>query len=209
MNFRILFGLLALVGLGSALAIAQEIRGSGTNSSSSGSNVNLVGINGSVPVTGSGTATGALRVELPTNGTGVVGLNAGTNSIGSVAQVASPVALGPNGASGAALANVQTSAVATSLTLKSSAGNLYGVQATVGATSGYLMLVDSATLPAASGAVTPKLCLAVGTTSTVGFQAPGGVPVRFGSGIQAVFSTNGCFLLAAGSATAFLSGQVQ
>lgn len=32
--------------------------------------------------TGSGTATGAIRVELPTNGTGVVGLNAGTNAIG-------------------------------------------------------------------------------------------------------------------------------
>lgn len=32
--------------------------------------------------TGSGTATGALRVELPTNGTGTVGLNAGTNAIG-------------------------------------------------------------------------------------------------------------------------------
>lgn len=34
--------------------------------------------------TGSGTATGAIRVELPTNGTGVVGLNAGTNNIGDV-----------------------------------------------------------------------------------------------------------------------------
>ena len=31
---------------------------------------------------GSGTATNALRVELPTNGTGTVGLNAGTNAIG-------------------------------------------------------------------------------------------------------------------------------
>lgn len=39
---------------------------------------------------GSGTATGALRVELPTNGTGVVGLNAGTNTIGTVNTV-SPV----------------------------------------------------------------------------------------------------------------------
>lgn len=37
--------------------------------------------------TGAGTATGALRVELPTNGTGVVGLNAGTNRIGSVRPV--------------------------------------------------------------------------------------------------------------------------
>lgn len=34
--------------------------------------------------TGSGTATGALRVELPTNGTGVVGLNAGSQIIGKV-----------------------------------------------------------------------------------------------------------------------------
>lgn len=36
----------------------------------------------SYATTGSGTATGALRVELPTNGTGTVGLNAGTNAIG-------------------------------------------------------------------------------------------------------------------------------
>lgn len=34
--------------------------------------------------TGSGTSTGALRVELPTNGTGVVGLNAGSNLVGKV-----------------------------------------------------------------------------------------------------------------------------
>lgn len=46
--------------------------------------VNLVGINGAAPVTGSGTATGALRVELPTNGTGKVGLNAGTADVGNV-----------------------------------------------------------------------------------------------------------------------------
>lgn len=35
-------------------------------------------------LSGSGTATGAIRVELPTNGTGVVGLNAGTAVIGHV-----------------------------------------------------------------------------------------------------------------------------
>lgn len=39
----------------------------------------------SYATTGSGTATGALRVELSTNGTGVVGLNAGTNAIGKLA----------------------------------------------------------------------------------------------------------------------------
>lgn len=41
--------------------------------------------------TGSGTATGALRVELPTNGTGVVGLNAGSNTIGSIASITTSV----------------------------------------------------------------------------------------------------------------------
>jgi hypothetical protein len=41
--------------------------------------------NGTQPVTGSGNATGALRVELANNGTGLVGLNAGTNMIGKLA----------------------------------------------------------------------------------------------------------------------------
>lgn len=40
---------------------------------------------GTAVVTGSGTATGALRVELANNGTGLVGLNAGTNAIGKLA----------------------------------------------------------------------------------------------------------------------------
>lgn len=44
-------------------------------------NVNM-NVAGTDVVSGSGNATGALRVELPTNGTGVVGLNAGTNAIG-------------------------------------------------------------------------------------------------------------------------------
>lgn len=39
----------------------------------------------SYATTGSGTATGALRVELANNGTGLVGLNAGTNAIGKLA----------------------------------------------------------------------------------------------------------------------------
>lgn len=46
--------------------------------------VNLAQVAGATVTTGSGTATGAIRVELPTNGTGVVGLAAGTNVIGYV-----------------------------------------------------------------------------------------------------------------------------
>ena len=59
--------------------------------------------------TGSGTATGALRVELPTNGTGTVGLNAGTNNIGDVDVLTLPVAFN----SGAASATTQRVITAT------------------------------------------------------------------------------------------------
>lgn len=44
--------------------------------------------------TGSGTATGAIRVELPTNGTGLVGLNTGTNSIGKLSDITTSVVPG-------------------------------------------------------------------------------------------------------------------
>jgi hypothetical protein len=73
---------------GSAAAGVQTIQGIasmtpvqvGDNSSSLS-----VDWNGTQPVTGSGNATGALRVELANNGTGLVGLNAGTNAIGKLA----------------------------------------------------------------------------------------------------------------------------
>lgn len=48
------------------------------------SNVNIAQVAGATVATGHGTAAGALRVELPTDGTGVVGLNASSNIIGNV-----------------------------------------------------------------------------------------------------------------------------
>lgn len=45
---------------------------------------NIAQVDGRDVQTGHGTAAGTLRVELPTDGTGVVGLNAGTNAIGNV-----------------------------------------------------------------------------------------------------------------------------
>jgi len=43
-------------------------------------------VNGSAVATGNGTASGSIRVALPTDGTGVVGLNAGTNLVGKVSS---------------------------------------------------------------------------------------------------------------------------
>lgn len=48
----------------------------------------------SYATTGSGTATGALRVEIANNGTGVVGLNTGTNSIGKISDITTSVVPG-------------------------------------------------------------------------------------------------------------------
>lgn len=58
---------------------------------------------------GSGNATGALRVELANNGTGLVGLNAGTNNIGDVDVLTLPVAFN----SGATSATTQRTITAT------------------------------------------------------------------------------------------------
>ena len=64
--------------------------------------VNVADAGGSLTVdyatTGSGTATGALRVELPTNGTGVVGLNAGSNTVGNIGTVTTSVTPGTSAA---------------------------------------------------------------------------------------------------------------
>lgn len=49
--------------------------------------VNIAQIAGATVATGHGVAATALRVELPTDGTGVVGLNAGTNNIGKTTTV--------------------------------------------------------------------------------------------------------------------------
>lgn len=48
----------------------------------------------SYATTGHGTASGSLRVELPTDGTGVLGLNAGTNSIGKISDITTSVVPG-------------------------------------------------------------------------------------------------------------------
>jgi hypothetical protein len=56
--------------------------------------VNVTQFSGTTAVNGSGNATGALRVELPTNGTGVVGLNTGTNSIGKISDITTSIVPG-------------------------------------------------------------------------------------------------------------------
>lgn len=186
-------------------------------------------------VGGHGTAAGALRVELPTDGTGVVGLNAGSAIIGKVGidqttpGTTNLVAAGQNGtwtvqpgntpnttpwlttntpssASGAATTSASSTAAASNLVLKASAGNLYGLTITIGATSGYAMLFDATSLPS-NGAVTPVWCYPVTSNGTNGGAAiEFATPKRFGTGITAGFSTTGCFTLTASATANFFGG---
>ena len=108
----------------------------------------------------------------------------------------------PSASPTTALSRVFTTAAAGSLIVKASAGNLYGYNIVSGASAGYVMIFDSATVPA-DGTVTPKLCLAIAANASI--QADRDVPIRFTSGIAMVFSTTGPFTKTI-SATAFLAG---
>lgn len=119
--------------------------------------VNITQVAGASVATGHGTAAGSLRVELPTDGTGVVGLNAGSAIIGKVGidqttpGTTNLVAAGQNGtwtvqpgntanttpwlvtaspssASGAAVPYSSSSALAANQVVKAGAGNLYSFE---------------------------------------------------------------------------------
>lgn len=109
----------------------------------------------------------------------------------------------PTSVAPAAIAPVVTGAVDDDLVLKASPGNLYGLQVLAGAVPGFVLLIDATAAPA-DGAVTPKKCwpLAANAALTLAFSPP----LRFGTGIVAVFSTTGPFVKTA-SATAFMSGE--
>jgi hypothetical protein len=89
--------------------------------------------------------------------------------------------------------------------LKSSAGILYSLLVTSGATAGYLLVYDSATVPS-DGAVTPNGCYAVPASTTQSI-AEINYPAPFVNGVAVVFSTTGCFTQTS-SATAFLRWQI-
>lgn len=102
---------------------------------------------------------------------------------------------------------VQTSSVASSLVLKGTAGSLYACYVTTGATSGWLMLFDSVSVPP-NGAVTPKNCVFCPASATTEIELPFLTPEPFSTGITAAFSTTGPFTLTA-SASTFIKGIVQ
>lgn len=110
---------------------------------------------------------------------------------------------------GTPVAPVTSTTTESSHVLKSSAGSLDNLTITVGATSGWLMLFDATSAPA-DGAVTPAYYIPVASSGTNGYAALSwsNNPLKFTTGIVAVFSSTGPFTKTA-SATAQFSGQVQ
>lgn len=182
------------------------------SSGSTDQDVNLVGINGAAPVTGSGTATGALRVELPTNGTGQVtatgkgtagAADTGVQTVqGIAAAVPVGIARSPVGTAALGIVPVVSTALETGHVIKASAGNLYGLNVTTTTAGGYVQIFNSTTVPAA-GAVTPIKSYAIPAASTlvIGFDPP----MQCSTGISVAFSIATTPFTKTDSATAFIS----
>ena len=106
--------------------------------------------------------------------------------------------------SNAAAANALTASAAAegSNVLKASAGNLYAITITTGATAGYLMIFNATSAPI-DGAVTPAYCLQM--PANMSSAVEWSIPARFATGITAVFSSTGCFTKTASATAAFFA----
>ena len=136
-----------------------------------------------------------------TNGVQVnAALPAGASNIGGVMMA-------PTSSNAFGITSVVSAAAEGSHVLKGSAGNLYGVVVTTGATGGYLMVFNATSAPA-DGAVTPQACIQAPANSATALSFGGRPPSIYSTGISVAFSTTGCFTKTV-SATAYFSGDVQ
>lgn len=180
-----------------SLLIALSGTGLGTDGGNGGvSNLlNKVGTSGNLAVSAM-LVNGGGSADRPRSITGADGTGLGVQA----------TAMAPVSGAAGALVPAVTAAVAGSLILKASAGNLYDCAITTGGSAGYLMTFNSTTVPA-DGAVTPQACIPIAANS--GFTldlSSAGIPERYTVGIVLVFSTTGPFTKTI-SATAFLRGR--
>lgn len=102
---------------------------------------------------------------------------------------------------------IESTAAESNHILKGSAGTLYSLYVTTGATAGFIMTFNATTAPA-DGAVTPVECAVAPANTSTSISFGSGPPDSYSTGITAVFSSTGCFTKTA-SATAFFKGRVQ
>lgn len=141
-------------------------------------NVNA-NIAGTDMVSGSGTATGALRVEIANNGTGTVGLNAGTNAIGKLAAN-----------SGVDIGDVDVTSLPVAFNAGSTSSTTQRVIQATGATGTLANVAGSASSVTLQAANTARIKLIMYNDSTADCY------VKYGSTASATSFT---WLMAAGS----------
>lgn len=166
--------------------------------------------------TGSGTATGALRVELPTNGTGTVGLNAGTNAIGKLAansgvdigdvDVTSisagtnkigDVDISPRTTGGWSVGNytsgdTYTALTATAQVIKASAGKFGGYYIyNPNAAATYVEIYNIAAASVTVGTSTAKLVFCIPASSGANLEILAGIPFDTAMSIAATTTGGG------------------
>ena len=148
------------------------------------------------------TGAGGSGIAQPGGGSGILGwlsgidaLLAGTLSFAQVPTAANAQAIAPV---------VSASSSVSSLIIKTSQGNLYGVTA-IPSVAGWLMVLNAAA-PPSNGAVSPLACAPTGANQLVQINFP--IPQAYSNGITAVYSTTGCNILTL-SASAWMSGSAR
>jgi hypothetical protein len=159
-----------------------------------------VGVYVADPTTGAGLAASAPTADAVTAGvsSGSLGYSHLYNGATWDRQRSANAGSGTPGTGIAAMAILPTTAnvgivpatsSATSFVFKASAGNLYGYSFTQGTTAGYLVVLNTATAPAAGAAISGIECIPVGASTRFERTNPG-IPDRYTAGITFVSSTS-------------------
>ena len=132
---------------------------------------------------------------------------AGNQRVRDLATAASVASIDGKQANLSAIAPSANTALASSWS-RPAARTLLGINVTSTTVSGYIMLFDSATVPA-DGAVTPLRCMPLTGQTPTGIEYGWRqAPLLFSSGVVVVFSSTGCYTKTA-SATVFISGDAR
>jgi hypothetical protein len=99
-----------------------------------------------------------------------------------------------------------TAVAGSGIVLSATPDSLTGLEVTSGATAGFVLVFDSATVPG-DGTVAPALCHQMLASTSWEMPIDPLQPPFFHLGVSVVYSSTGCFTKTA-SATAFISGQV-
>lgn len=190
--------------------------GAATSANQTTGNASLATIaaNTTGAATAAAQATGnASLASLVTNSTAITN-NAGVS--GSKATAVQGIAGGlaikvtPDSTGATGIAPQNSTSAESCHTIKSGSGTLYNLTTSIGATSGWVLVFDTASAPS-DGAVTPLWWWPVSSNGSQGGMSAAWAPgtgLSFSTGLVACFSTTGPFTKTA-SATAAFSGSAQ